>query len=84
MSAALAFEFAIIPVAQQGVVVGIRFEPHASAVPAISTRWAASRNIFFPPERHAAVPAVPSFHRNFRFINKHSNFLLPRKYSLVK
>jgi hypothetical protein len=73
---AIRFEFAIVAVAQQRVVVRIRFQVNASAMPAIASGRSPARHEFLPPERHAAVPAVPSFHKDFCFVNKHSPYFL--------
>src|SRR5579859_3430449 len=66
--APIRLELAIVAVAQQRVVVRIRFEINAAAVPAGGP---AARDVLLPPERHAAIPAVPGLHKNLRFINKH-------------
>src|SRR6516162_5373036 len=69
---ALGLEFAIVAVAQQRVVVGIRFQIHAASIAAIAARRPAARNVFLAAKRHAAVAAL---HINSRFINKHWNEL---------
>src|SRR5215472_10574516 len=68
---ALGPEFAIVAVAQQRVVVGIRFQIHAASIAAIAARRPAARNVFLAAKRHAAVAAVPGLHINSGFINKH-------------
>src|SRR5215467_2337407 len=70
---AVGLELAIVAVAQQRVVVGIRFQIHAPAIPSVAPGRAAARNIFLPAKRHAPVPAVPRLHIDFRFVNKHWN-----------
>src|SRR5262249_4667463 len=49
----------------------IRLQVDAAALSAITARWPAPRHILLPPERDAAVAAVPRLHKNLRFINKH-------------
>src|SRR5262249_37490430 len=85
MTAAVGLEFAIIAIAQQRVVVGVRFEIDAAAVAAVSARWSAARYIFFAAKGHAAVAPIAGFHKNFGFINKHSSpALLSRNFCSVK
>src|SRR5207302_10181148 len=43
----------------------------APPIPPVAPRRAPARNVFLPPKRHAAVPAVPRLHVNFCFVNKH-------------
>src|SRR3981189_1837583 len=76
MPSAIGFEFPIVPVAQQRVVVRIRLQVNASAMPAIAARRPTARHKFLSPERHAAVSATPCLHQNFRFIYKHSSCFL--------
>ncbi len=71
MPPAIGAEFAIEAIAQQRIVVRIRFEINVAAVSAIATRRSAARDILLPPERHTAVSAVAAFDPNFGFINKH-------------
>jgi hypothetical protein len=73
VAAAVGFEFAIVAVAEESVVVGIRFEINAAAVAAVAARWAAPRHVFFTAKRDAAVAAVAGLHQYFCFINKHEN-----------
>src|SRR5215469_4287604 len=71
MPSAVGLKLAVIAVPQEGVVVGIRLQVDAAALSAITARWPAPRHILLPPERDAAVAAVPRLHKNLRFINKH-------------
>ena len=71
MASAVGAKFAIVAVAQQRVVVRIRFEVDVAAIAAVAARWAAARNVLLPAERHAAVAAVAAFHRDFGFVSKH-------------
>ena len=75
--AAVGFEFAIVAVAQQRVVVRIRFEVDAAAMAAVAARRPAARHEFFAAERDAAVSAVAGLHVDFGFINEHHGSLPP-------
>ena len=70
VAAAIRFEFAIITVTQQSVIVRIGFQINAAAIAAVAARGAAARHEFLTAERDAAVPAVPGLYVNFRFIGK--------------
>ena len=70
MAAAIGLEFAIVAVAQQGVVVRIRFQINAAAMAAVAAGRAAARHEFFAAERDAAVPAVAGLHVDFGFVNE--------------
>ena len=65
MAAAVGFEFAIVAVTQQRVVVRIRFQVDAAAVAAVSAGGSAARHEFFAAERDAAVAAVCRPSRRF-------------------
>jgi hypothetical protein len=71
VAAAIGFEFAVVAVAQQRVVVGIGFEVDAAAVAAIAAGRSAARNVFFAAERDAAVAAVAGLYEDFGLINEH-------------
>ena len=71
MAAAVGFEFAVVAVAQQRVVVGIGFEINAAAAAAIAAGWPAARNVLFAAKRDAAVAAVAGFYIDFGFVNEH-------------
>src|SRR5215470_9130667 len=58
VAATVGFEFAIVAIAQQRVVVGIGLEIDAAAIAAVATAGAAARNVFFAAERNATVAAV--------------------------
>src|ERR1700719_5047928 len=74
---AIGFEFAIVAVAQQRVVMRIRFEVDAAAMAAVSARRPASRHEFFATERDAAVSAVAGLYVDFGFIDEHHESLPP-------
>ena len=74
---ALGFEFAVVAIAQQRVVIRIRFDKNASAVPAIAAGRSAARHKFLPPKRHAAISAVAGLHQYFCFVDKHAAYLIP-------
>src|SRR5258705_5774596 len=71
VTAAIGFEFAVVAVAQQRVVIGIGFEVDAAAPAAIAAGRAAARDVLFAAERDAAVPAVAGFYVDFGFVNEH-------------
>src|ERR1700751_4819508 len=75
MPPAVRFEFAVVAVPQQGIVVGIRFQINAATVPAIAARRAAARDELPPPKSDATVSAAPRLHQNFGFVNKHRKTL---------
>jgi hypothetical protein len=50
---------------------GIRLQIYGPAVPAIASVRASPRDVFFPPEAHASVSAIPAPYMNFDIINKH-------------
>ena len=70
---AVGAKFAIVAVAQQRVVVRIRFQEDAAAMAAVAAGGSAARHVFLAAERDAAVAAVPGFHVNFGFVYKHVN-----------
>src|SRR4051794_38650094 len=78
VTAAIGLEFAVIAVAQQSVIVGIGFQENAAAMAAVAARGSAARDVFFAAKGHATVAAVPGFHKNFGFVDKHSE-TSPRK-----
>src|ERR1700740_664071 len=71
VAAAIGFEFAIVAVAQQGVVVGIGFEIDAASSAAIPPGRTAARNVFFAAKRDTAVATVAGFYVDFGFVNEH-------------
>ncbi len=73
MAAASGFEFAIVTVAQQGVVVRIGFDVDVAALAAIAAGRAAARDVLLPAKRDAAVAAVAGFDGDFGFIRKHGS-----------
>ena len=77
VAAAVGFEFAIVAVAQQRVVVRIRFEVDAAAMAAVAARRSAARHEFFAAKRDAAVSAVAGLHVDFGFVNEHHGSLPP-------
>jgi glyoxylase-like metal-dependent hydrolase (beta-lactamase superfamily II) len=73
VSAAIGFEFAVVAIAKQSVVVKVGFEIDATAVAAVASGGAATWNVFFTAEGYAAIAAVTRLHEDFGFINKHGN-----------
>ena len=73
VSPAIGFEFAIVSVAQQRVVVRVGFQKNAAAMAAVAPGRSAARHIFFAAERDAAIAAVSRFHINLCFIDKHGD-----------
>src|SRR5208282_4097328 len=71
--AAVGFEFAIVAVTQERVVVGIRFEVNAAAMAAVAARRSAARDVLLPAKGDATVAAVAGLNRYFRFVSKHEN-----------
>src|ERR1039457_4748136 len=71
VAAALAAKLAVVAVAKKRVVIRVRLEINRAAVSAVAAGWAASRDILLPAERHAAVSAVATLHRNLGFVNEH-------------
>src|ERR1700722_17148106 len=71
MAAAVGAKFAIVTVAQQRVVVGVRFEVDVPAIAAVAAGRAAARDVLLPAKRDAAVTAIATLYRNFGFVNKH-------------
>src|SRR5467141_804744 len=73
VAAAIGLEFAVVPVAEQRVVVWIGFKIDAAAMTAIAAGGTAAGHVFFAPEGHAAIAAVARLHEYFGFINEHRN-----------
>src|SRR5882724_1284199 len=71
MPPAIRFEFAVVAIAQERVVVGIRFQIDAAAVTPIAAGRTAARHELLATKRDAAVAAVARLHENFSFVNKH-------------
>ena len=71
VAAAVGFEFAVVAIAQQRVVVWIGFKVDAAAAAAIAAGRSAARNIFFAAERNTTVASVAGFYIDFGFINEH-------------
>ena len=71
MAAAVGLEFAVVAVAEQGVVVGVGFEVDAAAVATVTAGWATARNEFLAAKRDAAVAAVAGFYVDFGFVDEH-------------
>src|SRR5580704_7437835 len=71
VSAAPGFEFTIVTVAQQSVVVRIGFDVDVAAVAAITARGAATGDVLLPAKRDAAIATVARFDRDFCFVGKH-------------
>ena len=62
MSATLGLKFSVVAIAQQRVVVGIRFDVNIAAVSAITTGRATARDILLPTKRDAAIAAATRFY----------------------
>src|ERR1700678_1788285 len=71
MPAAPCFKFTVVAITKQRVVVGVRLDENVPAIPAISTRWSAARDILLPAKRDASVAAISRFYRYFCFVRKH-------------
>src|SRR5262249_21305402 len=71
VASATGLEFAVVAVAEQGVVVRIRFEVNIAAVAAIAPGWAAARDVFLPAEGDATIAAVAGLDHNFGFVSEH-------------
>ena len=83
VASALGFKFAIVAVAEQGVVVRIGFQIDAAPVAAIAARGTAPRNKLLTAKSHAAVTAVASLYEYFGFINEQRNNS-PRKLTAMR
>jgi hypothetical protein len=84
VAAAVGFEFAIVAVAQQRVVVRIRFEVDAAAVAAVAARRTAARHEFFAAERDAAVSAVAGLHVDFGFVDKYHRSIFTYQTTILR
>ncbi len=73
VAAAIGFEFAIVAVAKKSVVVGIRFEINAAAMPAVASGGAAAGNIFLAAKSDTTIAAAAGLHEDFCFVNEHEN-----------
>src|SRR6202034_569080 len=71
VTAAVGAKFAVVTVAQQRIVVGVRFQVDVSAIAAVAAGRAAARDVLLSAERDAAVAAIAALYRNFGFVNKH-------------
>ena len=71
VSSALRGVFGIKAEMYERVVPLARLHDDVSTLAAITARGSAPRNKLLPPERHAAIPAVPGLDSNFRLIDKH-------------
>jgi len=71
MATASGFEFAIVAVTQQSIVVRVCFDVYVAAMAAVTTGGTASRNVLLPAKCDAAVAAVAGFHHDFCFVSKH-------------
>ena len=75
VSPAIGFEFAVVAVAQQRIVVGVGFQIDAAAVAAVAAGRTTARDEFLAAKRHAAVPAVPGFHQYFCFVDEQEEYI---------
>src|SRR5260370_33711466 len=69
VTSALGLKFAVVAVAEQGVVVRIGFQINAAPVAAIAARGPAARNKLLAAKSHPAVTAVARLYEYFVFIN---------------
>jgi hypothetical protein len=56
---------------QKGILVRVGDQVHISPAPAIAAARAALRDVFFPPEGHAAVTSVAGLHFDSDFVDEH-------------
>jgi len=87
VTASLGAEFAIVTVAQEGIIVLGGFEDDVAAIAAIAAGGSAARDVFFTTKGNAAVAAVAAFHNNFCLVNKHRStraFASMREYDTVR
>ena len=61
------------------IVPFARFHDDVATLAAIATRWPAPRDKLLPPERKAAVAAVPGLHSNCGLIDKHQSLVSGRQ-----
>ena len=80
MPPALGAKLAIIAIAQQRIVVGVRLQVNRAAMAAVAARRSAARNILLPAEGHAAISAVAAFHHNLGFVSKHGSLVRAENY----
>jgi hypothetical protein len=71
VTATVGFEFTVIAITQQRVVINVGFQINTCAMAAIAAGRAATRNVFFAAKRHAAVAAMASLYEYFCFISEH-------------
>jgi hypothetical protein len=55
----------------QRVELGVYLQDDIAALAAVAPRRPAARHIFLAPEGDGTVAAIPSFHMNLGFIEKH-------------
>ena len=72
VAAALSAEFAVVAVAKQCVVVRIGLDDHTAPRAAIAAGRPTARDVLFPAEGDAAIPAVAGLQVNLGFVNEHS------------
>ena len=70
VAAAFGFEFAVVAIAQEGIVVRIGFNIDAAAMTAVAARGSPARNEFFTAKRDTAIAAVAGLYENFSFVNE--------------
>jgi hypothetical protein len=71
VATAIGLEFAIVTVAEEGVVVQIGFHIDAAAMAAVAAGRTTPRHIFLAAECAAPIAAVAGLYEYFGFINKH-------------
>src|ERR1700731_1675418 len=74
VTSSLCLVFRIEAKMHQRVVALAGFHDDISALASVAARRPATRNIFFPAERHTAIAAVARFHPNFCLVDKHGRY----------
>ena len=72
VAAAIGFEFAIVAVAEERVVIDVGFKKDAAAMAAVAAGGTAAGHILLATKGYAAVASVAGLHEYFSFINEHS------------
>jgi hypothetical protein len=68
--AALGAMLGVVTELKQGVLVNGGDQVDVAAAAAVAARRTAARDVFLPPEGHAAVAAVAGFHQDARLVEK--------------
>jgi hypothetical protein len=70
MTAALRFEFPVVAKVDQGVMPLRALNVHTSTLASVAAAGTAPGNKLLTAEGHAAVAAIPAFHKDSGFIKK--------------